>query len=150
MNKRELPLEEMMPLIKERLLEGSEIRISPKGTSMLPMLRQGKDSVILSPIPEKLKKYDIPLYKRDDGKYVLHRIVKLGDTFECMGDNQFSLEKNIRKDQMIALVTAFYRGENLWKTENLVYRLYCIFWYRSRNLRKLLKRVKNKISRIKS
>ena len=30
----------------------------PGGVSMLPMLRQGLDQVVLSPLPEKLKKYD--------------------------------------------------------------------------------------------
>ena len=50
LNKKELPFEEMMPLIIERLSVGGEVKISPKGVSMLPMLRQGKDSVILSPL----------------------------------------------------------------------------------------------------
>ena len=146
LNKKELPFEEMMPLIIERLSVGGEVKISPKGVSMLPMLRQGKDSVILSPVPETLQKYDLPLYKRDDGKYVLHRIVSVGETLECVGDNHYEIEKNIRKDQIIAVVTAFYRGEKLWKTDNLIYRIYCVLWYKSRKFRKLFKRFMNKIT----
>ncbi len=44
-----------MPLIRETLEEGKCVQFSPRGVSMLPMLRQGKDTVTLSPI-EKNKK----------------------------------------------------------------------------------------------
>ena len=73
-------MEELVPLIREVLSNGQSVRFSPKGTSMLPMLRQGIDSVVLSPVTCRLKKYDIPLYQRDDGSYILHRIIKAGDT----------------------------------------------------------------------
>ena len=46
---------QLMPLIRERLDAGQTVRFSPMGISMLPMLRQGIDSVVLSPVPEKLK-----------------------------------------------------------------------------------------------
>ena len=90
-------VEELMPLIQESLSAGRSVRFSPRGISMLPMLRQGIDSVILSPAPETLKKYDLPLYRRDNGKYVLHRIVDAGATYTCVGDNQFQLEHGIRR-----------------------------------------------------
>ena len=59
-NNHVLSEEELMPLIKERLASGGKVRYLPfRGVSMLPMLRQGKDSVELSPLPPKLKKYDL-------------------------------------------------------------------------------------------
>ena len=70
-------LDELMPLISERLSAGGSVRFSPHGTSMLPMLKDGRDQVVLSPLPDKLKKYDLPLYRRENGQYVLHRIVKV-------------------------------------------------------------------------
>ena len=57
---REHSFQELLPLIREQLSRGECVRISPKGTSMLPMLRQGMDTVVLAPVPEHLKKYDIP------------------------------------------------------------------------------------------
>lgn len=136
-NKEELaPMEELVPLIKEALSAGRTVRISPRGTSMLPMLRQGIDSVVLASVPGILKKYDLPLYQRENGKYVLHRIVDVCDTYTCVGDNQFSSEKNIRQDQLIAVVTAFYRGEKKWSTSNPLYQFYCRFWHYSRSLRR--------------
>ena len=133
-------LAELMPIIKEKLSLGQSVSIFPNGTSMLPMLRQGIDSVILSPLPQKLKKYDLPLYRRDNGQFVLHRIVKAGDDYTCMGDNQFAKEKGIRYDQMIAVVTGFTRGEKKHSVEEFPYRLYCRLWYHSRHLRHFWRR----------
>lgn len=133
-------MEELMPLIRERLAAGQSVRFSPRGISMLPMLRQGVDSVVLSPVPEKLKKYDLPLYRRDNGKYILHRIVKAGQTYTCMGDNQFGQEPGLRHDQMIAVVTAFSRGKREHSVNEIGYRLYCRLWYHSRHLRHFWRR----------
>lgn len=133
-------LETLMPLIREQLARGQSVRFYPRGTSMLPMLRQTVDSVILSPITGQLRKYDIPLYQRDDGKYVLHRIVGAGPLCTCMGDNQFLPEPGLRPDQMIGVVTAFYRGEHLIPVTALSYRIYCRFWHYSRPLRRFWRR----------
>ena len=131
---------QLMPLIRERLEAGQTVRFSPMGVSMLPMLRQGIDSVVLSPVPEKLKKYDLPLYQRDDDKFILHRIVQVGDTYTCMGDNQFQPEPGLRHDQMIALVTAFYRGERQIRCDSPLYQLYCRVWHYSRPVRRFWRR----------
>lgn len=141
-------LNNLMPLFRERLAAGQKIQFSPRGVSMLPMLRQGIDSVILSPVPEKLKKYDLPLYQRDDGKYILHRIVETGETYTCIGDNQYAYERGLRHDQMIAVVTAFTRGKREISVTDPLYRIYCILWHHSRSTRYFLLRVKNKLRRM--
>lgn len=129
-----------MPLMKEYLSAGKTVKFAPRGISMLPMLRQGRDCVVLSPLPSKLKKYDLPLYQRDDGHYVLHRIVKVGDTYTCIGDNQFEFESGLRHDQMIAVVSAFTRGEKVYSVRDLEYQLYCRIWHYSRSLRHFKRR----------
>ena len=46
------------------------------GTSMMPLLRQHRDIIVIEKRPEgRLKKYDAVLYKRGR-KYILHRILK--------------------------------------------------------------------------
>ena len=134
-NERQVRLEELMPLIREQLAEGKRVKFMPRGMSMLPMLRQGIDSVILSPLPDKLKKYDLPLYQRDSGQYVLHRIVKAGDTYTCIGDNQFVYESGLRREQMIGLVTAFCRDKKEIPVTALSYRIYRLVWHHSRPVR---------------
>lgn len=144
---KQMRLEQLMPLIQENLAAGKTVRFSPRGISMLPMLRQGVDSVVLSPLPEKLEKYDLPLYQRDDGHYVLHRIVKAGETYTCIGDNQFDFEPGLRRDQMIALVTTFTRGDREIPVTDLRYRIYCRVWHWSRSGRHFWRRAKGWLRR---
>ena len=141
-------MEELMPLIRESLDAGQSVRFFPRGISMLPMIRQDVDSVVLSPITGELKKYDIPLYQRDDGKYVLHRIVDAGAAYTCQGDNQFVPEPGLRREQMIGVVTAFYRGDRLSPVTSAGYRVYCRFWHHTRLLRYFGRRVLRKVRRL--
>lgn len=141
------PMNTLMPLMKEALDAGKSVSFSPMGISMLPMLRQGIDTVTLSPLPDRLRKYDLPLYRRDNGKYVLHRIIDVGETYTCIGDNQFVLEPGLRHDQMIAVVTAFSRGGKSIPVTNPGYRLYCRLWHYSRPLRRFWRRGMNFLRR---
>lgn len=134
-------MNELGPLIAERLNAGQSVRFSPKGVSMLPMLRQELDSVLISPAPEKLQRFDIPLYQRENGKYVLHRVIDVGEDYTCVGDNQFVAEKGIQHRQVIGVVTAFYRGDRRWETTNPVYRIYCHAWHFSRPFRHQIRRI---------
>ena len=126
---------------------GKSVRFAPQGISMWPMLRQGIDTVVISPLPQTLKKYDLPLYRRDDGSYVLHRIVKTGETYTCAGDNQKKLESGVRRDQMIALVTGFYRGDKYHSVNEPGYRLYCRLCHYTRSLRYYYGKLKNRLSK---
>lgn len=130
-------LEDLLPRIRQTIAQGRSIAIGPKGTSMLPLIRQGIDFVELSALPGKLKKYDLPLYRRPDGQYVLHRIVKAEDTYTCIGDNQYLLETGVTHDQLIAVVTAVYRGEKRIPVTAFSYKAYCRLWHWTRPLRHL-------------
>ena len=144
---KQVRLDDLMPLIREQLNQGKTVCFSPMGTSMLPMLRQGIDTVTLSSPPERLRKYDLPLYQRDDGKYILHRVVGVGETYTCLGDNQFTLEYGVRQDQIIALVTSFSRSGREISVTHPGYRLYCCLWFYSRPVRRFFRRVRNFIGR---
>lgn len=72
-------MKEMVLLIEDVISRDGEFRLYPRGTSMLPLIRQGKDSVVLVK-PGLLSKNDIVLYRRRNDKYVLHRIVKKKET----------------------------------------------------------------------
>ena len=148
MNQRkEIELKELLPLMKENFAAGRTVRFSPRGISMLPMLRQGVDCVILSPVTEKLHKYDIPFYRRDDGKFILHRIIKVDENYTCIGDNQFAVERGVRHDQVIAVVSAFTRGQKEHGVSEWSYQFYCRFWHYSRPLRHFWRRAKGWLRR---
>ena len=115
---------EIMPMISECISSGKSVRIPIKGTSMLPLLRDGRDSALLSACVEPAVG-DVVLYKRDRGDYVLHRIIALsGDTYIMCGDNQHIAERGIRRDQIIARMTSYYKGEREMRTDALSYKLY--------------------------
>ena len=135
--------DELMPLIRERLAAGQKVRYLPfRGMSMLPMLRQGIDTVELAPLPEKLSKYDLPVYQYPSGKYVMHRIVKVEkDHCICLGDNTYSYE-TIRREQMLGIVSAFKRGEKRIDVDAWQYRLYCRLWVASYPVRRLFMQAK--------
>ena len=134
--------EVLMLLVRERLAAGYKVRYLPfQGVSMLPMLRQGKDRVELGPLPDRLKKYDLPMYRRGDGKYVIHRIVRVEEgCYICMGDNTYN-EERIAPEQMKALVGAFVRGGRRISVEHRGYRLYCRVWCAVYPVRRWMKRV---------
>ena len=133
-------LDELMPILRERVEAGKTVKLSPKGISMLPMLRQGKDSVVLSKIDGEPKKYDVVLYQRANGQYVLHRLVGVKDGYVFLGDNQFDHEYGIERSQMIAYVTTFYRENKEIGIDSLPYKIYYKAWYSSRGLRRFIRR----------
>ena len=138
-------LEEMLPLIEECLAAGQSVRFSPRGVSMLPLIRQGRDSVTLASPPEKLKKYDIPLYRRKNGHFVLHRVVRVGDTYTCIGDNQFVYEKGIEHGQIIAVCTDITRDGKTTSLRSPKWRIYARIRHYSRFPRRVVRGVCRRI-----
>lgn len=137
---KQVQLDTLLPLICEQLDRGDHVKFFPRGVSMLPMLRQGRDAVILSPVTGKLRRFDLPFYRRENGQFVLHRIIRVGQTYTCMGDNQFEEESGVAHEQVIAVVTAFTRNGKLWQVTDPRYRLYCRLWYHSRHIRRFWRR----------
>lgn len=139
----------MIPLIEERIKSGGNVSFTPMGVSMYPMLRNGRDSVVLSPLPDRLKKYDVILYRRANGKYVLHRIIGVGEKYTCIGDNQYQKEKGIEHSQVIAVVSSFTRKGKEYSVNDFGYKLYCRVWHYTRALRKILRDVKRALRSLK-
>lgn len=129
-SKTEFDLAEYVPLINEVIESGGEFRLFPRGTSMLPLLRQGKDSVILVKCTKKPQKHDIIFYKRPNGQFVLHRILKcLKDgTYVFCGDNQTVYESGITDTMIIAAVSAVYRGEKRIEKKCFSQKIYELCW----------------------
>ena len=140
MNKElQVHLSQMYPVMKEMLESGGTANFNPHGTSMLPMLHDDGDRVVLKKPEGELKKYDLPLYRRDDGAFVLHRVVRKPEngTYTMCGDNQWHLEKGIRPDQIIGVVISFERKGKKISADNALYKLYARVWVNIMPLRHL-------------
>ena len=79
-----------------------------KGHSMLPLLVEGRDDVRLVPPAGRLKKYDIALFLRPNGDYVLHRVIRvLDDSYYIRGDNCLKYE-TVQDSQIIGVAEGVY------------------------------------------
>ena len=142
-------LEELWPVMSEQIEMGGSVRFGPKGVSMLPMLRQGTDTVVISKAPDKLKKYDLPLYRRPDGHFVLHRVVAVNaDGYTMCGDNQVIRERGVPHEWILAVVTGFYRGDRYVDINDAEYKSYCRKRVRAQYCRGLLGKAKRGIKRL--
>ena len=107
---KKVRLEQMLPLIEEKIASGGEVSIPVTGMSMYPTLREKSDYAVLSNPGEHLKKGDIPFYRRENGQFVLHRIVgENEDGYILCGDNQSEKEYGVKHSQVIAVLTAVER-----------------------------------------
>lgn len=112
--------------MKEQIDSGKTVVFSPKGTSMLPLIRQGVDKVVLTKAPAELKKYDLPLYLRTNGQFVLHRVVgRNKNGYVMCGDNQFKYEPNVKPEQILAVACAIYKGDEYISFDDKKYLAYC-------------------------
>ena len=91
----------------EKIIEENGFYVTaPKGTSMLPLIYQGHDTVIIKPKGRRLDKYDVALYKRKNGEYVLHRVIYVKkDSYVFCGDNQTVLEYGVTDDMILGVMT---------------------------------------------
>lgn len=128
MSDKEFSMEEIYPLLCDVINSGGEFRLYPRGTSMLPLLRQGVDSVALVR-PEHLCRRDICLYRRESGQFVLHRLMRVekDGTLTFCGDNQLAFERGIAREAVVARAVACYRGEKRREVTSPRLRLYAFF-----------------------
>ena len=121
-------IEDVIPILSEVIGSGGEFELYPRGTSMLPLIREGRDSVILIS-PDSPDAGDIVLYRRSGGQYVLHRIVgREGELFTMCGDNQTKVERGIAVGQIIAKVKLLKRDGRTVDCESAEYRKWVKKW----------------------
>lgn len=100
-----MPNEILLEEVGALLGEGREVAFTPKGTSMLPFIRGGKDTVTLKKL-DSVEVGDIVLVRLADERYVLHRVIGThGDALLLMGDgNVYGTESCTIADVMGTVV----------------------------------------------
>ena len=122
------------------------------GDSMMPLLRQNKDLMVIRKITAPLKKNDAVLFKRPNGTYVLHRIIKvcgLGQ-YRIAGDNCFYSEI-VPEEWIIGILTEVIKDGRHISVESDEYKAYLkkVPWHRLMlKLRRYPQTVKKRIARI--
>ena len=138
MNNISVSFAELLPIMNEKLQSGGKVSFTVSGTSMQPLIFDRKDTVTLKKFAGKLKKYDVPFYRRDDGQFVLHRVIKVekDGSYVCRGDNQNVKEFGVRDAQVIGVMTSFTRrGKQVEVDKSFGYKFYCRAWQVLRHFR---------------
>ena len=130
-NLKVLSSEELIPSLLELLEETDNIPLVISGSSMSPFLVHHRDTVYLSKVRQPLKRGDMILYRRTNGKYILHRIYRTEpNTYTLVGDAQTVIEQGITSNQVLALVTAVQRKGQLLKPGSFWWEFFRLVWIR--------------------
>lgn len=115
---------------EEQLALHGQLVYTNVGDSMMPMLRENRDLMVISrKNPGRMKKYDAILYRRPDGKYIMHRILKVRrDDYILCGDNRWQRETGVKDDWILGVLTAVIRDGKEISVKDWRYRLYVHLW----------------------
>lgn len=140
--------------IEEILSANGQYLAPTEGVSMLPMLKQGRDTIVIKPKTERLKPLDVALYKYGE-KYILHRVLKVIDGgYIIRGDNCYENEI-VPEEAVFGVLTEFFRKDKyiLCTDENYLryvkrrlktYPVRRIFYKIKKFFKKILKKLKHK------
>ncbi|MCR4804378.1 MAG: S24/S26 family peptidase [Clostridia bacterium] len=117
---------------EDELKEHGRFIFTSKGISMWPLIRPGRDVIEISERTEPLKPFDAVVYKDGQGRYVLHRVIRIdGDTYDILGDNNWRMERSVKDGQIIGVLTAVLRdGSRRVDFSSVKYKLYLLLWCR--------------------
>lgn len=118
-----------MKTFEEEIETNGKLLYTNVGDSMYPLIRQDRDILIIEKVDGRLKKYDVPLYKRDNNQYVLHRILKVRkDDYVIAGDNRCNKEFGITDKNIIGVLTGIVRNGKEISIRDIKYKIYVHIW----------------------
>ncbi len=143
--KESIRLSEVSDVMLEVLASGGEVRFTSNGISMQPLLQNGAQQVVLKKPEGRLKRNDIAFYRRDNGQFVLHRVVWVKkDSYIMCGDNQPCYEYGVTDENILAKMIAFIRGGKRKELKGIGYRLYLCYV----PIRRMGRKLKMKVGRL--
>ena len=133
---KQIPNDLFFAWVEGEIAQGRSVQIRLKGVSMYPLLREGKDEVILSACPsDELRPMDVVLF-RYQGVHVLHRVIQRdGDRLTMQGDGSFSVKETCSVADVICRVESVVRpsGKAIpvsswrWRLPSFIWRKMGIF-----------------------
>ena len=98
-----------MSSFEEELEQNGTLVFPNKGTSMMPLLRQNRDLMVIEKRgPERLRKYDAVLYKRGEN-YVMHRILQVRDRDYWIVGDHCRVGESVREEQILGVLKQVVR-----------------------------------------
>lgn len=147
----EYPAAEGSRMVQE-IEEKGRIVTVPVGISMWPMLKNRRDHIVIVAVDRPLRRYDVPMYRRPGGSFVLHRIIKIrkdGGYVIC-GDNLWRKEYHVRDEDIVGVLAGFFKGSRYIDCEtNRLYHIYVYIWRFLYPFRSCLLFAKEKMGKLK-
>lgn len=120
------------------LNEGRSVVFKPKGNSMLPFIRSGKDEVVLMKSSD-YKVGDIVLARLGDKKYVIHRILSIKDgKVLLMGDGNIKGCESCAESDICAVVSMIRRDGKEIDCNGSLHKRQAALWKRLLPVRRLV------------
>ena len=133
------------PISFEALLaRDGKLVYTNKGVSMMPLLRQDRDLMIIEKKgEERCRRFDAVLFRRPGvdgrGAYVMHRILRVNDdgTYYIVGDNCLTGE-TVREENVLGVLRGVVRDGRTVDSHSLGYRAYVWLWGGRPGVRRLV------------
>lgn len=119
----------MISSFEEQLKKTGTLVYYNVGDSMMPLLKENRDLMVLSVPNRPIRKYDAILYKRDSGQYVMHRVIEIReDGYVLCGDNRYCKEFGVKDEQVLAILTSVLRKGKTVSVDSTQYKIYVHLW----------------------
>jgi len=122
---------DLMPVIKSALSRGQDVRMTVHGSSMRPFIANG-DTALLTPLGGSPQLGDILLARNADGRYVVHRVVRLSDAgVHLRGDSQPQGEGPFTEERLLGGVLQSERDGHIRRHARGFWRIAGRAWVRA-------------------
>ena len=132
------------------LSDGRSVRFRLKGVSMTPLIRDGRDEVIVYPCtPHELAPMDVVLFRYNDN-HLLHRIIgRDGDNLLLQGDGSLVAQERCHVTDVVGKVHTIVRptGREV-SVENWRWRFLSRLWCNLGPFRRILLRILRIVERV--
>lgn len=128
MDKVQVSINDLIPVIREKLDSNGTVTLTVTGNSMNPFFYDRKTIVTLKKPNYMLKRKDIVLYQCPNGSWALHRIVKVKDNHYVICGDALTRLEYIEKERVIGMVVSYRNDEKEITIDNLSYNLKVNLW----------------------
>ena len=105
-NKKTIPNNLFFASVEELIGEGRSVEMTVKGYSMRPFVRNGRETVVLSPLPDGGVKEGMVILFRYGGQHILHRLVRIeGERLTMEGDGNYRTSEVVAPADVVAYVS---------------------------------------------
>lgn len=116
--------------LRTRINEGRQVRIRAKGWSMLPLIWDDRDVIVLGPLTERsIQVGRIVLAQLGTGRYVVHRITAIkGSRLTLRGDGNPYQEEYVHVDKVLGELVKVTRDGQDYSPQDIQWRLTTWLW----------------------